>query len=301
MRIGIDLGGTKIEGIALDDNGAELARRRVPTPQNYPGTIQAIVELIDWIERETGHRGTIGVGIPGTISPQSELVKNANAVWLNGQPLDRDLATALDREVRCANDANCLAVSEATDGAALGARVTFAVILGTGTGAGIAIDGTVHNGQNGVSGEWGHNPLPWPQSDEIPGPECFCGKFGCVETWISGTGLERDHRRRTGVDARGPDIVAVADSGDVLAEETLRRYEDRLARSLAQVINLLDPDVIVLGGGISNVERLYQNLPRQLPSWVFGGEADTPIRRAAHGDSSGVRGAAWLWPTTPTL
>ncbi len=300
MRIGIDLGGTKTEGIALAGTGEELVRRRIATPLNYVGCIRAIAELIGWFEHETGQRGTVGVGMPGTISPLSGLVKNANTVWLNGKAFDRDLAAALGREVRCANDANCLAVSEAIDGAGAGAHVAFAVILGTGTGAGIAIDGTVHNGRNGVGGEWGHNSLPWPSSDETPGPDCYCGKRDCLETWVSGPGLEQDHQRRTGEELSAAEIVAEAETGAAVAEKTLRRYEDRLARGLAHVVNLLDPDVIVLGGGMSNVERLYQNLPRRLEAWVFGKEATTPVRRAAHGDSSGVRGAAWLWPTVAT-
>lgn len=297
MRIGIDVGGTKIEIIALADDGTELARRRIPTPDNYAGCLTAIAGLVDWIEAETGERGTVGVGMPGTISPFTGLAKNANSTWLNGRPFDRDLARALRREVRCANDANCLAVSEATDGAAAGARIVFAVIIGTGTGAGIAIGGQVHHGQNGVGGEWGHNSLPWPTADESPGPDCYCGKQGCLETWISGTGLELDHRRRTGQRTNGVDIVAAAAAGNEAAEESLRRYTDRLTRGLAHVVNLLDPDVIVLGGGMSNVERLYRDVPGHLASAVFGGEASTPIRRAAHGDSSGVRGAAWLWPS----
>ncbi|MGH8900342.1 MAG: fructokinase [Egibacteraceae bacterium] len=297
MRIGIDLGGTKIEGIALAGDGRELARRRVPTPRDdYSGCIRAVVELVEWIEREAGVRGTVGVGLPGSFSPVTGLVKNANSVWLNGRAFDRELAAGLDRQVRCANDANCLALSEAVDGAAAGARVVFAAILGTGTGAGIAIDTAVHPGRNGLGGEWGHNPLPWPRPDELPGPGCYCGQRGCLETWISGPGLERDHRQATNRRLPVADIVIAADAGDWQAQATLDRYEDRLARGLAHVVNLLDPDVIVIGGGLSNIERLYRRLPGQLPEWVFGGEVTTPIRRAAHGDSSGVRGAAWLWP-----
>ncbi|MGH8885287.1 MAG: fructokinase [Egibacteraceae bacterium] len=297
MRIGIDLGGTKIEGIALADDGRQLTRRRVSTPRDdYPGSIRAVVELVGWTERETGARGTVGVGLPGAISPLTGLVKNANSVWLNGRPFDRDLAAALGRRVRCANDANCLALSEAVDGAAVGARVVFAAILGTGTGAGIAIDAAVHSGRNGLGGEWGHNPLPWARPDELPGPDCYCGRQGCLETWVCGPGLERDHQQATGRRLPAADIVAAADAGEQAAQAALDRYEDRLARGLAGVVNLLDPDVIVLGGGLSNIERLYRRLPGRLVPWVFGGEVTTPIRRAAHGDSSGVRGAAWLWP-----
>jgi fructokinase len=298
MRIGIDLGGTKIEGIGLADDGRELARRRVPTPRDdYERCLRAVVELVSWIEQQVGCAGTVGVGMPGTLSPLTGLVKNANSVWLNGRPFDQDLASALGREVRCANDANCLALSEAVDGAGADAQVVFAVILGTGTGAGIAIERAVHAGRNGLGGEWGHNPLPWPAHDEQPGPDCYCGQRGCLETWLSGPGLERDHGHATGHRLPAAQIVAAATAGDQHAESTLRRYEDRLARGLACVVNLLDPDVIVLGGGLANVERLYRTVPARLGAWVFGREVTTPIRRAAHGDSSGVRGAAWLWPT----
>ena len=299
MRIGVDLGGTKIEAIALDDRGVELARHRVATPRfDYRGSIEAIVDLVARLERETGQRGTVGVGMPGALSPQTGLVKNANSTWLIDTAFDRDLAEALGRTVPCVNDANCLAVSEAVDGAAAGARVVFAAILGTGCGAGIAIGGRAHVGGNAIGGEWGHNPLPWPRDDERPGPDCYCGKHGCLETWISGTGLETDHHRATGRTLRSVEIVASAAAGDEPAEAALRRYEDRLARGLAHIINVLDPDVVVLGGGMSNVERLYRNVPAQLPKWAFGGEVATPLRKARHGDSSGVRGAAWLWPQT---
>jgi len=297
MRIGVDLGGTKIEAVALAEDGTELGRHRVATPRfDYTGSIRTIVELVDRLERETGRRGTVGVGMPGAISPVTGVVKNANSVWLNGTPFDADLASALGRPVRCVNDANCLAVSESIDGAAAGETLVFAAILGTGCGAGIAIGGRAHVGGNAIGGEWGHNPLPWPRDEERPGPDCYCGKTGCLETWISGVGLETDHERVTGRAWRGREIVAAAEAGDSGAEAALQRYEDRLARGLAHVINLLDPDVIVLGGGMSNVERLYANLPPRLPAFVFGGEVATPIRKAVHGDSSGVRGAAWLWP-----
>ena len=296
MRIGIDLGGTKIEGIALADDGRELGRHRVPTPRDdYEGTLQAMVDLCARLEGQAGRRGSVGVGIPGTISSRTGGVKNANSVWLNGRPLDRDLSRALGRPVRVANDANCLAVSEASDGAAAGEAVVFAAILGTGTGAGVALGGRVHAGRNGVGGEWGHNPLPWATPEEFPGPECYCGKRGCLETWVSGTGFENDHARHTGTRLRGPELAARAEAGEPSAVATLRRYADRLARGLAHVIDILDPDVIVLGGGMSNVAALYRWLPEQLPRWVFGGEVETPIRPALHGDSSGVRGAAWLW------
>lgn len=297
MRIGIDLGGTKIEAIALDDDGVELGRHRVSTPRfDYRGSVDAIAGLVERLERETGRRGTVGVGMPGALSPVTGLVKNANSIWLNGTAFDRDLAAALGRPVICVNDANCLAVSEAVDGAAAGAKVVFAAILGTGVGAGIAIDGRAHVGGNAVGGEWGHNPLPWPRDDELPGPDCYCGKRGCVETWVSGTGLEDDYQRVNGARLPGREIVARTEAGDAAAEAALRRYEDRLSRALASVINVLDPEVVVFGGGMSNVDRLYRTVPEILPTWVFGGECATPIRKARHGDSSGVRGAAWLWP-----
>lgn len=296
MRIGIDLGGTKIEAIALADDGRELGRHRVPTPKDdYEGTLQAMAALCARLEQQAGQRGSVGVGIPGTLSSRTGTVKNANSVWLNGRPLDRDLARVLARPVRLANDANCLAVSEASDGAAAGEAVVFAAILGTGTGAGVALGGRVHPGRNGVGGEWGHNSLPWATPEEFPGPECYCGKRGCLETWVSGTGFENDHARHTGTRLTGPELAARAEAGEPSAVATLRRYADRLARGLAHVIDLLDPDVIVLGGGMSNVAVLYQWVPELLPRWVFGGEVDTPIRPALHGDSSGVRGAAWLW------
>lgn len=297
MRIGIDLGGTKTAGVALADDGNELARHRVESPRgDYDATIATVVELVERLQRDTGARGTVGVGMPGTLSPLTGRVKNANSVWLNGHPFDRDLGEALGREVRCANDANCLALSEAVDGAAAGHRVVFAAILGTGTGAGVVVDGTVLTGRNGVTGEWGHNPLPWARDDEQPGPACYCGRRGCVETWLSGPGLERDHHAATGEQLSAEEIAARAQADDAGADATLHRYVDRLTRALAHVVNVLDPDVIVLGGGLSNIERLEREVPRRLPGWVFGGEATTPVRHAAHGDASGVRGAARLWP-----
>jgi fructokinase len=297
MRIGIDLGGTKIEALAIDRDGKELVRHRVDTPQgDYDATIATMAALVKRIEMELGRTGTVGAGIPGCVSGVSRVVKNANSTWLNGKPLDRDLCTALEREVRVANDANCLAISEATDGAAAGKRLVFGVILGTGCGGGIAINGHVHDGPNGIAGEWGHNPLPWMLPEELPGPACYCGKHGCLETWISGTGVAQDHKRVTGSELTTREIVAAAEAGNPEAQATVDRFEDRLARGLAHVINLLDPDVLVFGGGLSKVQQLYRNLPKILPRYVFGGEAATPILPAKFGDSSGVRGAAWLWP-----
>jgi len=297
MRIGIDLGGTKTEAIALDEDGTELGRIREATPRHdYEGSIRQMAGLVRALESDLGRTGTVGVGGPGAISPVSGVIKNANSVWLNDRPLDRDLSAALDRPVRYANDANCLAVSEATDGAGAGARVVLAFIIGTGSGSGIAIDARVHTGPNANAGEWAHNPLPWARPEEYPGHECWCGKQGCLETWISGIGLEKDHERRTGTAKSASDIAAAATEGDAACAATMELYEDRLGRGMAQVVNVLDPDVIVLGGGISNIDRLYDTLPRIIPEYVFGGDFLTPIRKARHGDSSGVRGAAWLWP-----
>jgi fructokinase len=297
LRIGVDLGGTKIEFIALESDGREVHRHRVATPRgDYEGTVRAIKEGVERVERESGRRATVGVGIPGTISGITHTVKNANSTWMIGKPFDKDLCVALNREVRCANDANCLAVSEATDGAGAGRRLVFAVILGTGCGGGIAIGGHVHNGPNGVAGEWGHTVLPWMRAEEFPGPECYCGFRGCIETWISGTGLEKDYERATKAKLLGKEIAARSAAGEAEAMACLDRYEDRLTRSLAQLVNILDPDVIVLGGGVSQVPRLYQNVPKRLKEYVFGKEADTPVLVAKHGDASGVRGAAWLWP-----
>ncbi|HEX7125674.1 MAG TPA: fructokinase [Thermodesulfobacteriota bacterium] len=297
MRIGIDLGGTKIEGLAIDEAGAERGRVRMPTPRDdYEASLAVIADLVARLEGEAGDRGTVGVGGPGAISPVTGRVKNANSVWLNGRAIDRDLSARLGRPVRYANDANCLAVSEATDGAAAGARLVLGVILGTGAGAGIAIDGRPHEGPNRVAGEWGHNPLPWPSPEERPGPPCWCGRSGCLETWVSGTGLEADYRRAGGGALSAAEIARRAEAGEALAAARLAAYADRLARGLAHLVNVLDPDVIVLGGGLSNVSRLYSALPERLPAYVFGGECRTPVVPARHGDSSGVRGAAWLWP-----
>ena len=301
MRMGIDLGGTKTEIIALDECGTEIYRKRVDTdPGRYEAIIATLAGLVTEAEATLDRRGTVGIGIPGAISVRTGCVKNANTTALNGHALDQDLGRVLRREVRCANDANCLALSEAVDGAGAGRRVVFAAILGTGCGAGVALDGRPWAGVNRVAGEWGHNPLPWMTPEEFPGPACWCGKSSCIEKWISGTGFADDYERAIGANGsarlRGAQIVALARAGDPAAKGALARYANRLARALAHVINLLDPDVIVLGGGMSNVDELYDWVPRQLPAYVFGGEAETPIVRSQHGDSSGVRGAAWLWP-----
>jgi len=296
MRIGVDLGGTKIEAVALADDGREAARRRVATPAgSYEGTIAAVVGVVRAVEAEAGGRWPVGVGIPGALSPATGLVRNANSTWLNGRPLDRDLAAALGRPVRVANDANCFALSEALDGAAAGQDVVFGVILGTGVGGGIVVGGRVLTGPHALAGEWGHNPLPWARDDERPGPPCWCGKHGCLETFLSGPGLQRDHAAATGETLPPAAIVARAAAGDAAALATLERYEDRAARGLASVIDLLDPDAIVLGGGLSRVARLYREVSRRLGDWVFCDRLATPLLPPRHGDSSGVRGAARLW------
>ncbi len=296
MRIGIDLGGTKIEGIALGDDGEELARHRVPTPQDeYAHTIAAIVGLVDYLEATTKQRGSIGIGTPGAISPATGLIKNSNSTRLNHQPLDRDLQRALQRKVRIANDANCFAVSEATDGAAAGARIVFGVILGTGCGGGIVIDGQVLTGANAIGGEWGHNPLPGAHGDELMQRPCYCGRRGCIETFISGTGLGWDHHRVTGRELAAEDIVAHANRGDAECQASLDRYVDRLARALGSVINVIDPDVIVLGGGMSNYQALYSRVPEIWAPYVFSDAIATKLVPPKFGGSSGVRGAAWLW------
>lgn len=297
MRIGIDLGGTKIEIVALDDDGRTLARRRVATPQgDYARTLEAVVGLVAAVEGELGRRGTVGVGTPGALSRHSGLIKNANSTCLIGQPLKRDLEALLGRELRVANDANCFALSEAADGAAAGAAVVFGVILGTGVGGGIVVNGQVLDGANAIAGEWGHNPLPLPDDDDLPLPACYCGRAGCVETYLSGPGMAADHARRNGLAPTPEAIVSDASAGDAACETTLQLYEARLARALAGVINLLDPDVIVLGGGLSNLARLYSQVPRRWGAHVFSDRVDTRLVPAVHGDSSGVRGAAWLWP-----
>lgn len=296
MRIGIDLGGTKTEAIVLADDGTIAFRRRVATPRAYEPTLDTIVALVAEGERAVGARCTVGVGIPGAIVPATRAVKNANSVWLNGRPLADDLAARLGRAVRLENDANCFALSEAADGAAAGAHAVFGVILGTGVGGGIVIDGRVHVGVNRIGGEWGHNPLPWPRPDELPGPPCYCGKHGCIETFLSGPGLERDHAAHTGERRTTQEVVAAAAGGDPRAAATLARYHDRLARGLASVINVLDPDVIVLGGGMSNIPELADAVRQLLGRHVFSDTVVTRVVRNRHGDSSGVRGAAWLWP-----
>lgn len=290
IRIGVDLGGTKTEAIALAASGEELARRRVATPAgDYDATLRTIRDLVAGLESETAASGTVGLGIPGTVSPKTGLVKNANSTWLIGRPFDSDVATALGRPVRLANDADCFALSEATDGAGAGFATVFGVILGTGVGGGIVANGRLLTGPNAVAGEWGHNPLPWPAEDERPGPACYCGRHGCIETFLSGPGLARDH----GGALSAAEICA---AGDAAAEAALARYEERLARALATVINVIDPHVVVLGGGLSRLERLYANVPRLWGRWVFSDHVDTRLEPPRHGDSSGVRGAAWLWP-----
>ena len=298
LRIGVDLGGTKIEAVALGPGGAELARRRVPSPQGSArASIDAVAGLVRELESELGRQASVGVAVPGTISPDDGRMKNANSVWLIGEALDRDLSAALDRPVRLANDADCFALSEAADGAGAGARSVFGVILGTGVGGGIVIEERLLAGPNAIAGEWGHNPLPWPADDERPGPLCYCGRAGCVETFLSGPGLARDHESRAGDALDPPTIAARASAGDEACEASLRRYEHRLARGLASVINVVDPEVIVLGGGLSNLARLYEAVPRLWNEFVFSDRVNTRLVANAHGDSSGVRGAAWLWPT----
>ena len=306
MRVGIDLGGTKIEGIALSESGEELFRHRISTPQgDYPATLQSIADLIQQIEQTLDQRGSIGLCTPGALSPATGLLRNSNSVCLNGKAVCSDLQEKLHRDIRIANDANCFALSEATDGVAKDASVVFGVIIGTGTGAGIVIDKKVLSGRNAITGEWGHNPLPWPEDFELPGPECYCGKTGCIETWLSGPGILRDHELSCNdrhfndlhnnkiVDAESLDQKARF--GDEEANETLQRYENRMARSLAHVINILDPDVIVLGGGMGNIQRLYKNVPAIWGDYVFSDAVNTTLVSPTFGDSSGVRGAAWLW------
>lgn len=296
LRIGVDLGGTKIEALAFADNGHELIRRRVDTPKgDYAGTVRRAAELVQGIEADLGAQGTVGVGIPGTLSRATGVVKNANSVWLNGRALDKDLADALGRPVRVQNDANCFAVSEATDGAAWDARIVFGVILGTGVGGGLVINRQVIDGPMGVTGEWGHNPLPAPRDDERPGPECYCGRRGCSETFLSGPGMAKRFAESGGTLETAIDIAAAAERGDTAARAYMEVYADRLARGLGSVINLIDPDVIVLGGGLSGVALLYDRLPVLLHNYVFTDRLDTRIVPPVHGDSSGVRGAAWLW------
>ncbi|GAB6844163.1 fructokinase [Methylorubrum rhodinum] len=297
LRIGIDLGGTKIAGIALAPDGTTRAETRVPTPRgDYAGTLAAIAGLVAALESEAGADGaSVGIGMPGAVSRHNGLIKNANSVWLNGQPFAGDIAARLGRPVRVENDANCLAVSEAVDGAGAGAEIVWAVILGTGVGSGIALRGQALTGRNAIAGEWGHNPLPWPRDDERPGPACYCGRRGCIETWLSGPGLAADHLLRTGETRTGEEIVTAALAGEPGAAATMARYLDRLARGLAHVVNVLDPDVIVLGGGLSRIESVVTALPQRIAPHVFSDAFDTPVRASLHGDASGVRGAAWLW------
>ncbi len=303
MRIGVDLGGTKIEAVVLADDGTECARQRIDSPRDdYDATIAAIVSLISDISEETGCGSdtTIGVGIPGAMSPMTGNIKNANSTWLIGHAFDLDLEKALERPVRVANDANCFAVSEAVDGAGQGYGMVFGVILGTGVGGGIAIDRRTHAGLNAIAGEWGHNPLPWPQDiggmPEMPGPRCYCGEQGCIETFLSGSGLSNDYAFETGQLIESRDIAARAAQGETDASAAIGRYLNRLARSLAGVINILDPDVVVFGGGLSNLPIIYNQLPDLLGQHVFSDACKTPCLPNHHGDSSGVRGAAWLWP-----
>jgi fructokinase len=295
-RIGVDLGGTKIEIVVLDPGGGELLRRRVDTPRDYRSSVEAIAALVLDTEAELRISASVGIGIPGVISPATGLVKNANSIALNGHAFDRDISARLNREVQVENDANCFALSEASDGAGAGSSVVFGVILGTGCGGGVVVDGKVVRGRNRVTGEWGHNPLPWPRPDENPGPKCWCGRWNCLETWVAGPSLARDCDGEGASDAT--DIPARAAAGETRAQAALDRHADRLARGLAQVINVLDPDVIVLGGGLSNMAHLYAALPPLVSRYVFSDFVQTPIVRNRHGDSSGVRGAAWLWPAS---
>jgi fructokinase len=304
LYIGVDWGGTKIEAIALDKAGTSLARLRAQTPRSdYDGCLAVIADLVQRVQQQTGGTGTLGIGLPGSLDPQTVIAKGASSTWLNGRRVEDDLRAALGREIRTANDADCFAASEATDGAGSGHRVVFAVIRGSGAGAGIAVDGRAHHGPNNSAGEWGHNPLPLPDITEVPGPACYCGRHGCLETWVSGPAFAREYRQHAEVDMGSPievqpaDIITRMREGDRLAAVVWRRYVDRVARGLALVVNVLDPDVFVMGGGMSNVEELYTDLPAALASYAFSPVLRTPIARPRHGDSSGVRGAAWLWKT----
>ncbi len=295
LRLGIDLGGTKTEIIALNDAGQELLRKRVTTKRgDYGATLQTIASLVEQAEHELGDRGTVGIGTPGTISAASGLMRNCNSTWLNGKALREDLIECLGRDVHIENDANCFALSEATDGAGAGHHVVFGVILGTGVGGGVVVNGKLLAGRNRVAGEWGHNPLPWPRDDERPGPACYCGKSGCIETYLCGPALSDDHKCHNGLELSAKEIVIAAAQGEACSLASLERYEERLARALAHVINILDPDAIVLGGGMSNVARWYERVPQLWSKWVFSDRVDTLLLRNHHGDSSGVRGAAWL-------
>ncbi len=300
MRIGVDIGGTKIEVAVLDPAGETLFQRRVPAPPgDYAATLAAVAALVGEADSAAGLKCSVGIGIPGAISPATGLVKNANSVWLNGMPLVGDMEEALGRAVRIANDANCFALSEATDGAAAGARSVFGVILGTGVGGGFVFAGQTAGGVNAIGGEWGHNPLPNPTDDERPGPDCWCGRRGCIETFLSGPGLSRSHESATGVKMDAAEIGRAAGDGDAAAQASMALYENRLARALAGVINIADPEIVVLGGGLSNLARLYETVPAIWDQWIFSDRVDTKLAPPRHGDSSGVRGAAWLWPPTP--
>ncbi len=297
IRIGVDFGGSKIEAAALDERGGFIARVRGPTHRDYPEALVQVRTLVEEAERQAGARvDRVGIGIPGSISPKTGLIRNANSTWINGRPFKTDLEQALGRPVRLANDANCLALSEAVDGAGAGARVVFAVILGTGCGGGLSVDRRPIEGLNAIAGEIGHTPLPWPVAAEVPGPRCWCGQNGCLETYVSGSGLQRDYAEAAAIERSAPQIVEAARRGEAEAVAALDRYVDRLARGLAVMVNLIDPDCIVLGGGMSNVDELYDRLPRAVAPRLFSDQFETPILKARHGDSSGVRGAAWLWP-----
>lgn len=299
LRLGVDLGGTKIEVVALGADGRIALRRRRDTPRgDYRAIVDAIAGSVRQVENELGATGTVGIGIPGTISPATGRVKNANTTELIDHPLDKDLEALLGRPVRMANDADCFALSEAMDGAGRGARSLFGVILGTGVGGGLVFEGRLIGGPNSIAGEWGHNPLPWPRDDERPGPPCYCGQHGCIETFLSGPGFAADHLAHTGKPLLAPAIAAAAEAGDPAAAATVERYVERLARSLATVINIFDPEVIVLGGGLSNLQAIYRRVPAIWPAWVLSDRVDTRLSPPAHGDSSGVRGAAWLWPAS---
>jgi fructokinase len=299
MRIGVDLGGTKIEVIAMESDGQVLLRERAPTPGgDYDGTVRTVRDLVLAAERRLGRTGTVGIATPGACSALTGRMKNCNSTVLNGRPLDQDLARALARSVRLENDANCFALSEAVDGAGAGAKVVFGVILGTGVGGGVVIERRILTGRNHIAGEWGHNPLPWAEGAELPGELCYCGRRGCIETFLSGAGMVREYARRGGVARRAEEVVQAALAGEPAAEACLSCYCDRLARALAALVNVLDPDVIVLGGGLSNVDKIYTGLPARMTRYVFSDGLDTPVLPPRHGDSSGVRGAAWLWPET---
>lgn len=296
MLIGIDWGGTKIEGVALDDDGTEILRIREMTPRgDYEGCLVTVRDLVERLERETGRGGRVGIGIPGSLTPQTRLGKGGSSTWINGRPVEQDLRDILGRELRVENDADCFAASEAIDGAGVGYRVVFGVIIASGTGAGVAIDGRPHHGPNNSAGEWGHNPLPYPEADEIPGEACYCGKRGCIETFLSGYSFAREYARTGGDDLLPAQIMERRRTGDVIADATYRRWVDRAGRGLAVVVNTLDPDVFVMGGGMSNVSEIYDDLPSAIARYTFSPVSTTPIVRSVHGDSSGVRGAAWLW------